>query len=192
MVKTLTKDDKLTTKETQFRGVLSTSTIEIMHTAKTKQCARCKKKLPVKEFNKSRSTKDKLDSYCRGCRRQYSLDWRNSERGRKIMSDYLLKNKERLAQQGKEYRLQRKQDHRLRHKYGITLEQHKQIYSDQGGQCFDCGEPIVYEDIFVDFNPKAKKVEGLIGKRCYLKKKAERAEVYKGLQTRFPALRNLN
>lgn len=40
--------------------------------SKTKYCPKCNQIKPVSEFGTSKSTKDKIDRYCKACRRKYA------------------------------------------------------------------------------------------------------------------------
>jgi hypothetical protein len=54
----------------------------------------------------------------------------------------------------------------LKTKYGITLEQHKDMYISQNGCCSICEFPVSYEDIKTDHNHKTGKVRSLLCQRC--------------------------
>ena len=50
--------------------------------------------------------------------------------------------------------------------YNLTLEQHKQMYIDQNGQCAICKIPVSYDKLDTDHNHKTGKVRGLLCTRC--------------------------
>ena len=54
----------------------------------------------------------------------------------------------------------------LRSKYGLTLEQHKQIHADQGRRCALCNRPTPYDKIHTDHNHVTGKIRGLLCCRC--------------------------
>lgn len=41
----------------------------------TKKCSKCGRELPLSEFNKDKSRKDGLQSYCKSCQKQYKKQW---------------------------------------------------------------------------------------------------------------------
>lgn len=41
----------------------------------TKVCSRCRRELPVNEFNKDKSKKDGLDAYCRKCKTERDKEY---------------------------------------------------------------------------------------------------------------------
>ena len=139
---------------------------------KTKYCSGCRQILPAKKFGIDRRSKDGRYYLCLDCANK-------AQRSRRACRKKVSKSE------------QEQRDDWLKREYNITLKQHKQIYSDQGGQCFDCGADVPYDDVFINYDYQTKKVRGLVGKRCYFLAKANRAEVYKGLQRQFPALKNL-
>lgn len=139
---------------------------------KTKYCPKCERDLLLGKFGVDKRAKDKLYYLCLEC----------SNKAQK--SRRACQKKIRRTKQGQ-------RDHWLRRKFSITLEQHKQLYANQKGLCFSCGEPVQYADAFIDYDYKARKVGGLIDQKCLFKKNAEREVVYKGLQKKYPALRNL-
>lgn len=49
-----------------------------------KLCCRCKTTKPVDEFNRQRTTKDGLGSYCRECNRDYLRAWMGKGNGRAV------------------------------------------------------------------------------------------------------------
>ncbi len=140
-----------------------------------KRCTKCEILLSKNKFGKSSRAKDGLQVRCRECinrqRREYhgknrneinrrNKEWRRSnlKRCRRLQREY------RKTKHGQEvYR----QWH-LKHKYGITLEQHEQIYLDQNGCCALCDEPVAYDKAVTDHDHKTGKVRGLLCQRCNL------------------------
>ncbi len=123
-----------------------------METTKTeterKYCKGCKRDLPISKFGKDQSAKDKLLHQCRECHNRYQREDRQQRK------EYLR------TKEGQRSRL-------LERKYGVTLKQHKQLYTDQKGRCSNCGASIPYDEIYVSYNYETKKVRGLVGKRCF-------------------------
>ena len=64
-----------------------------------------------------------------------------------------------------EYKRKKKDIH-FRARYGLTLDEHKQIYIDQQGCCAICGIPTAYDKIVTDHNHKTDIVRGLLCHHC--------------------------
>ncbi len=58
------------------------------------------------------------------------------------------------------------QSGRLERLYGVTREQHQQMYMDQGMCCALCGKPVPYNKIHTDHDHKMDKVRGLLCSGC--------------------------
>lgn len=54
----------------------------------------------------------------------------------------------------------------LKRKYGLTIEQHHQIYLDQKGCCALCGDSVAYDKIYTDHDHKTGKLRGLLCFGC--------------------------
>lgn len=54
----------------------------------------------------------------------------------------------------------------LKNKYGLTVEQHQQMYFDQKGCCALCGNPIKYEKVDTDHNHITGEIRGLTCHQC--------------------------
>ncbi len=125
----------------------------------TKRCSRCHQELPLEAFNKNKAKKDGRTYACRDCRnrrirerRAGSADVR--ERQNKRQAGYYAKNPEK------------RRAHFLQWKYGLTPEQHKQMYIDQNGCCALCGEPVAYYKILVDHDHATDRIRGLLCRKC--------------------------
>ena len=60
----------------------------------------------------------------------------------------------------------RQRGSQLKSKYGISLEQHQQMYMDQGMCCACCGDQIAYDRVVTDHDHKTNKVRGLLCPGC--------------------------
>lgn len=141
-----------------------------------KICSGCRMAVPTTEFGKNRSKKDGLASHCRRCRKGQTKKYREKNRGEinKRNLGYAERNRDSRRQQGKKYyRSERGQEmsrrNQLRVKYGLTLEQHKQMYADQDGRCKICGELISYGKMQTDHDHDTGKVRGLLCRYCNLR-----------------------
>lgn len=81
-----------------------------------KKCVQCKKRKPVEEFYKNSQAKDGIHYSCKVC---------ESERKRR----YHRTN------------INARRDRQLKRRYGISLDQYKDILKQQGGVCAICGRP---------------------------------------------------
>ncbi len=55
---------------------------------------------------------------------------------------------------------------RLQRAYGLTVEQHKQVYVNQNGCCAVCSKPVAYDDVHTDHNHTTGIFRGLLCVRC--------------------------
>ncbi len=127
-------------------------------TVRRKRCPKCKQNLILGAFYKNRAKKDGLSCYCKVCRDRSVKKYRseNREKLRRRQAAY------RKTERGREL-CRRNQ---LKHAYGITPEQHKQMYVNQDGQCAICLYVVPYSKICVDHDHKTGKVRGLLCQRC--------------------------
>lgn len=54
----------------------------------------------------------------------------------------------------------------LKHLYGLTLEEYKDMEEEQGGRCAICGEVPDRHRLYVDHDHKTGEVRGLLCSRC--------------------------
>ncbi|KKN64899.1 hypothetical protein LCGC14_0487330 [marine sediment metagenome] len=142
---------------------------------KKKRCPDCEKELRSGEFYTNKSKKGGLSSYCRECTRRqsrkyrknnlakchgYERKYRRTEQGQKISRE--TARKYRQSEQGR--RVHRR--NQLRIKYGLTPEQHEQIYLDQNGCCALCGDLVAYDRVNVDHDHRTSRIRGLLCNRC--------------------------
>lgn len=121
----------------------------------SKQCSKCKKKKPLSEFPKDKHRQNGLYPYCRPCKNKAARDL------------YHAKGEKRFRPQT----ATSKKWHRERHiqvTYGLTVEQHKQMYVGQNGCCLICGKSMEYNKIHTDHDHVTGKVRGLLCVRCNL------------------------
>lgn len=100
----------------------------------TKRCGHCKIELPVEQFNISKSRKDGLCPWCRGCVSQDHQD--NKELRNKAGRLYYGSHKKELAERGKKYREDNAENRSIWHKKyyeehaNEIAEQHRQYRID--------------------------------------------------------------
>ena len=65
-----------------------------------KQCKKGMHLVPITEFYRQNGSKDGLDSYCKACRQQYSMEYtkNNPDKKRAIQKRYYANHKETLKQ----------------------------------------------------------------------------------------------
>lgn len=72
----------------------------------TKECAKCKKTLPPRFFNKQRRNKDKLSSYCKTCVRELAQQsyLKNKDNRIKEILDWQSKNKQKVQKYNADFK----------------------------------------------------------------------------------------
>lgn len=141
-----------------------------------KTCSHCKKEKATEKFHKNKSHKDRLTSNCKECklsqkRIYYSKNkekinkkakeyYYTHEKRRKLKDqEYYSKNKEKINQRHKEYY--------YKYKYGISLQEKREMYYKQDGKCLGCEkEMLTTRDCHVDHDHKTNRVRGLLCYRC--------------------------
>lgn len=94
---------------------------------------------------------------CKTCHDLATTSWakQNPDKMREIQKSYKKRNPEHYA------------NHHLIKKYGITLEDKKTMFSNQGGVCDVCNHVFIdLSDAHVDHNHTTKKVRGLLCHQC--------------------------
>ena len=134
-----------------------------------KKCSKCKIQQPLSFFAKNKTRKNGLQGICKDCQKVIRKE--NSSIYTIYGKDYKLKNKEELKTKAKKYILknkdkiqQKRNDHKLIYRYGITREEFQTMYKDQKGLCGICSE---YKKVLhVDHNHTTKKIRGLLCGHC--------------------------
>lgn len=60
----------------------------------------------------------------------------------------------------------KRKDYVLKHLYGISLNQKREIYADQNGKCKLCDKSMSFEESYVDHNHVTKQIRGLLHLKC--------------------------
>lgn len=133
-----------------------------MNNITTKKCSICKRNRFVSNFNKCSHHKDGLDTRCKECKAKQAQKryWINIEQSRKKGVKHQRRFRKNNPDSAKRTR--------LKSKYGLTLEQHKQTYIDQNGCCPICKTPVPYDNIKTDHNHSTEQVRDLLCNRCNL------------------------
>jgi hypothetical protein len=150
-----------------------------------KQCSKCRKQQSLSGFYKDRRSTDGLQSACKFCHNEYyrrpEVRQRTNEgKRRKYEETGQTKSmKKALLKYRKTEKFRRVAEaRRLKRKYGITLEQYKQMLEAQEGVCAICKRPEVSygrikdwrirspKRLSVDHNHKTGKIRGLLCNTC--------------------------
>ena len=94
------------------------------------------------------------------------------------MRSWNERNKDKIATRNRDYKIKypdKYQNSRLKHHYGITLDQYRALNDAQGGKCAICrkeehrftsGSPTKVNQLAVDHCHKTKRVRGLLCAHC--------------------------
>lgn len=118
----------------------------------SKRCSKCHTVKPLSEFHVDRGKRDGHVTQCKQCvaARDKARFENKYHRGTEFYARKYLSSHR----------------HNLKKKFGLTPEQHKQMYLDQNGCCAMCGEPVEYTRIHTDHDHNTNKVRGLLCARC--------------------------
>ncbi len=113
--------------------------------ATTKICFRCKQKKPVSEFYKSNTRYYQRE--CKSCTKERRSEWWRSEKGKRSSKNTKLK-----------------------HKYGITIEQYEELLYACNGKCEICGAAFGKNGnpLSIDHDHETGKIRGLLCDKCNL------------------------
>lgn len=157
----------------------------------TRKCSHCSKVLSITEFGKDKHShsNDGISYYCKKCMRvkatvyrktgcfkifrknyvdsgrsrEYSRLYRKTEKRQKqIKADIAKKVAFNRTPEGK----RKTKEYDLRHRYGISLDRHYQLWVNQKGRCDLCGKPVNYEKVHTDHNHISNKLRGLTCHQC--------------------------
>ena len=136
---------------------------------KTKVCTKCKIEKPLEAFAKDKARKDGIKTWCRECcsvahkklsqteaYKQRRKEYAKTETAKKVVKKYRQSPKGKI--------MMRKS--KLKTKYGLTTEQHKQMYLDQNGCCAICNEAMPYDEVQTDHNHVTGKIRDLLCSGC--------------------------
>lgn len=124
-----------------------------------KECRRCYEVKETTEFFKDSRTKDRLNSWCKECRRKYKRtdSYKRQARNSKTAARYARYEQYRLAEMKREMR-----------KYGITVEIYNALLLEQNNSCATClrAAKEFTKRLAVDHCHTTGKVRGLLCSQC--------------------------
>lgn len=85
-------------------------------TIQTKRCPQCKQFKPISEFNKHRSNKDGLQSYCKICHRKNTKEFSQTEKGRVCQK----RGQKRFRKQNPKYHKEHQKEYQKTEKGKVT------------------------------------------------------------------------
>jgi len=123
----------------------------------TRLCGTCKIIKPLSEYRYQNKSKGTKGYECNACTKIRSKEWRN-------------KNKEKVIEYRKQYSKTNKKiikEYSLKNTYGITVEQHKQMFVSQNGRCAICNKQFIKsKDIHIDHNHITGQIRQLLCSHC--------------------------
>lgn len=123
----------------------------------TKKCYKCQHTKPISEFNKCKSHKDGLGSYCKHCIRLLHI--KNKDRITKYRKQYYTKNKKTINQ--------RTRRHHFMSRYGISEEEASQLVKNCHNACQICGTRLCSANPpHIDHNHKTGAIRGVLCRCC--------------------------
>ena len=154
-----------------------------------KQCAKCKKILPIAEFHKDKSRQDGVYSYCKKC--NYENVRKYIEKKPKHYSEYgkryRVKNHEKLMDYSRKWAINNRTRHiqtscdwqhrnkdrvfanNIKRNFGISVKQYSELLKNQGGVCAICGSiPNAKKRMAIDHDHKTGRIRGLLCHMCNL------------------------
>ncbi len=142
-----------------------------------KTCAKCLVSKDKGEFHKHKDSKDGLRYECKQCRNERCREERRTkpEQHKQTCKNWLNKpgKKRQKLDKTQEWRLknpEKTKASKLRHNYGISLEEYHEMHKKQDSRCKICTK---HQDeletwLCVDHDHKTNKIRGLLCKPCNL------------------------
>jgi hypothetical protein len=124
-----------------------------------KKCSLCKEVKPFSDFYTSKQKNDGYDSWCKKCKLASQRKY--------------LKNPEAWAKRvefRKKYNLDTKERRkfvRMKHLYGVTFDQYKDLINKQNGLCAICGDKLNFvRHATIDHCHKTNDIRGILCINC--------------------------
>jgi hypothetical protein len=137
-----------------------------------KRCSKCEATKPLAEFYRMTATKDGRRPECKACFDARRRRWYEKNREREIarVRSWQQANPERVKawrDKNRGRRLKKLREIHLRNKFGLTVEQYKQMLERQGGGCAICqSPPTAGISLHVDHDHATGEIRGLLCVRC--------------------------
>jgi len=140
----------------------------------SKTCTKCGEEKSLTEYYVSnRQGEQYTNPQCKKCCNQYSTQYAKTHRGitRKAVSKWTKNNPEKNRYKSKRWKSNNpeyRREYELKTRYGLTLEDYKQLIKDQDGKCAICGEVAqdTLSSLFVDHDHITGEIRGLLCIRC--------------------------
>lgn len=119
------------------------------------ECITCKHILPVNKFWKQRN--DNPQNVCKDCYRERNKKWvnKNPEKVKSYAKKWNEKNPNHTHK------------HKLKYRYGLTLEDYNKKLLEQDGVCAICNRPeTIRKNLCVDHNHSTGQIRGLLCDSC--------------------------
>jgi len=122
-----------------------------------KTCYKCHTPKPITEFNKCKTHKDGLGSYCKACIKLSQE--KNKHSIVKYQKQYHIDNKESINE--------RTRNHHFIHRYGISKEKADKLVEQCCGKCQICGVSLSESNPpHIDHNHETGVVRGILCRCC--------------------------
>lgn len=97
-----------------------------------KKCSKCKIEKELSDFNKNKVRKDGLQSYCKGCKKEYKGQWYKANKEK--ITEYIQDNKEYYKEYSKKWRQANKEKIKERDKQYLEANKEKRKESQRRWQ----------------------------------------------------------
>lgn len=132
-----------------------------LHKKGLRRCGHCHKVKPVDLFYRDSSNKTfGRTERCKECMKALRRGYRRDPE--KVRAQY----KQWRAKQDDADLSRRRWASKLRIRYGLTVEQHGSMYTEQNGCCLLCGQSVPYDRIQTDHDHTTGRVRGLLCIPC--------------------------
>ena len=134
-------------------------------------CTRCRAEKPFDKFSRCSGFKFGIRPDCLDCEKIRKDKNRKSfpEKYRQWRRDHYARNRERIIKETTAYAKAHPEMRRkvtLKHAYGISVEDYKNLEVSQGGKCAICLESPKKHVLFVDHCHETNKIRGLLCRKC--------------------------
>ena len=121
-------------------------------------CPKCNRTLLVSDFYKNIQTKDKLDSSCKPCQKEYVRDWqkKNKDRFNSYQREWRHRNKEKYGLTSKYSKVLKK--------YGLSREEYDKLLAQT--HCTICNADLTERKPALDHCHRTGRLRGILCGQC--------------------------